>query len=97
METNVNYAGAPLVENVNDTVNLEDCIDACENNAECFNWFVEATPDYSSILSCELRGEIPDGEASVAKTGISKIITFHMAILKLQSIREWHNIPLGIK
>ena len=69
METNVNYAGAPLVENVNDTVNLEDCIDACENNAECFNWFVEATPDYSSILSCELRGEIPDGEASVAKTG----------------------------
>ena len=71
MEINVNYAGASLVENINNTVNLEDCIDACDKNVECFNWYAEATPDYSSILTCELRGEIPDGEASVAKAGTS--------------------------
>ena len=86
-EININYSGATLIELFNSTtITIEKCIQICGTMLECENWLMAFSEDFLTLYSCELRGAIPDGEASVPlKTNETTYIWGDKSCVKVES------------
>ena len=54
-------AGINATDFINATT-IQDCIEACQTEAECKSYFIEANGE--TLVSCQLMEEVPDGATS---------------------------------
>ena len=71
---------------------IKDCIQSCMDNEDCFNYNIETNADFTTLINCELYGEVSGGDP-VPTTDTDKYFVFGDPLTCSVALKDTPAVP----